>query len=176
MTGAEGVRYTDRYGNPILVRRAKKSDLPRITEIEELAFPKSPYPTYVFLWNLSCNPEGFLVAERCGEVAGYIIFETRPLSGEGHIVSIAVHPDHRRVGVGTVLMAEAERRIAEAGYDVVRLEVRESNFGARRFYERLGYRPERRVPRYYDDGETAIVMVKELRRDEEASPSRRVDR
>ncbi len=176
MTGGEGVRYTDKYGNTVLVRRARRSDVPRIVEIEDLAFPKSPYPTYVFLWNLSCNPEGFLVAEKNGEVVGYIIFETRPLSGEGHIVSIAVHPEHRREGIGTILMTEAERRILEAGYDVVRLEVRESNFGARRFYESLGYEPERRIPRYYEDGETALVMVKRLGRDEEASPSRRADR
>jgi len=158
------VEYTDREGRRVIVRRARRDDIPEITEIEELAFPKSPYPTYVFLYNLSNNPDGFLVAEVSGRVVGYIIFETRPWLNEGHIVSIAVHPDHRRRGIGTILMKEAERRIAERGYDVVRLEVRESNFGARRFYERLGYEVERREPGYYSDGETAVIMVKRLRK------------
>ncbi len=155
--------YVDRVGRRVVVRRAKRSDIPEIVEIEERAFPKSPYPTYVFLYNLSNNPEGFLVAEVENKVVGYVIFELRPWLGEGHIVSIAVHPDHRRAGIGTILMREAERRISEAGYETVRLEVRESNFQARRFYERLGYREERREHGYYSDGETAVIMVKKLK-------------
>ncbi|WP_457614976.1 ribosomal protein S18-alanine N-acetyltransferase [Methanopyrus sp.] len=157
--------YVDRTGRRVVVRRAKKSDIPEVVRIEERAFPKSPYPTYVFLYNLSNNPDGFLVAEVEGKVVGYIIFELRPWLGEGHIVSIAVHPDYRRAGIGTVLMREAERRILEAGYETVRLEVRESNFPARRFYERLGYGEERREHGYYSDGETAVIMVKRLKPD-----------
>ncbi len=161
----EGViEYVDRRGHRVRVRRAHRRDIPEITEIEELAFPKSPYPTYVFLYTLSNNPEGFLVAEVHGRVVGYVIFEVRRWLNEGHIVSIAVHPEHRRCGIGTILMREAERRIRERGCDVVRLEVRESNFPARRFYERLGYRVERREPGYYQDGETAVIMVKRLRK------------
>ncbi|WP_456483056.1 ribosomal protein S18-alanine N-acetyltransferase [Methanopyrus kandleri] len=165
MNGAVVVttEYVDRVGRRVVVRRAKRSDIPEVVEIEERAFPKSPYPTYVFLYNLSNNPEGFLVAEVGGKVVGYVIFELRPWLGEGHIVSIAVHPNYRRTGIGTILMREAERKIAEAGYETVRLEVRESNFPARRFYERLGYREERREHGYYSDGETAVIMVKKLK-------------
>ena len=31
--------YTDREGRRVIVRRARRGDIPEVTEIEELAFP-----------------------------------------------------------------------------------------------------------------------------------------
>ena len=42
------------------------------------------------------------------------------------------------------------------------LEVRRGNRAALRLYRRHGYRPVGMRPRYYDDGEDAILMLLEL--------------
>ena len=53
-----------------------------------------------------------------------------------------------------------------AGYASVRLDARRDNTRARKFYERLGFRPEREVRRAYADGTDAIrysVALDDLR-------------
>jgi ribosomal-protein-alanine N-acetyltransferase len=44
----------------------------------------------------------------------------------------------------------------------VKLEVRESNDRARSLYRRFGFERHHTVPRYYDDGEDALVLVADL--------------
>ncbi len=39
------------------------------------------------------------------------------------------------------------------------LEVRISNYSAKLFYQNYGFREEKRIRKYYGDGEDAIVMV-----------------
>ncbi len=56
-----------------------------------------------------------------------------------YVQMVAVDPDGRGQGVGTVLMAEAERRAREAGCVRLALDVDKRNTGAQRLYERLGY-------------------------------------
>jgi ribosomal protein S18 acetylase RimI-like enzyme len=42
------------------------------------------------------------------------------------------------------------------------LEVRASNHGAQKFYRVLDFRPSYVRPKYYPDGEAAVVMTKTL--------------
>jgi ribosomal protein S18 acetylase RimI-like enzyme len=57
-----------------------------------------------------------------------------------YVHQLAVAEDVRRLGVGRVLMARAERAAEQAGCSEVRLDHRQVNEGAHRFYEALGYR------------------------------------
>ena len=76
-------------------------------------------------------------------------------------MNIAVDPSQRRRGVGPELL---ERMIERAGPDEeYTLEVRPSNAHAITLYERLGFRPAGRRPRYYrDNGEDALIMWRTL--------------
>ena len=56
------------------------------------------------------------------------------------VASIAVSPSSRGLGVGTALMNAAEDRARSAGKRLLSLGVIGENDGARRLYERLGYR------------------------------------
>jgi len=88
-----------------------------------------------------------LVAECDGEIVGLIdvecelepgtVCEARPGLG-GMIWHLAVHPDHRRRGVATALLREAEHRARE--HDLVRLEAwtRDDPL-ARSWYESRGF-------------------------------------
>lgn len=79
---------------------------------------------------------------------------------EAHIVAIATHPAYRRRGIGERLLARALELAREREAKTVTLEVRVSNEPAQRLYEKYGFRPVGRRPRYYtDNGEDALIMT-----------------
>lgn len=63
----------------------------------------------------------------------------------GWLYALAVLGAYRGRDIGTKLVAEAERRLAALGCQKVNLQVRATNAGVIRFYERLGYGVEDRV-------------------------------
>lgn len=135
-------------------------DLDQVVEIERRSFP-TPWTRQAFVSELRDNAYAYYVVARLGgAVIGYAGMWV--LLDEAHITNIAVHPDHRRRGVGHLLLAELERLAAERGARRMTLEVRPSNKAALRLYERHGFRASGRRPRYYaDTGEDAIIMWKE---------------
>lgn len=153
------------------VRHAQRADLLAIHRIERASF-SNPWPYEAF--ERYVEARGFLVAvdpEKSGSgpideapVVGFVVGTLTPNHGEdfGHIKDLAVHPDARREGVGATLLSASIDRLAANDARTVKLEVRESNSGARRLYRTHGFDPFRRVPAYYDDGEDAIVMIKSL--------------
>ena len=86
---------------------------------------------------LRVNPEWFLV----GHIAGEIV-ATCMAGYEGHrgwINYLAVAPPHRRRGLATQLVREAEKRLGEAGCPKINLQIRTSNTGVIEFYKTLGF-------------------------------------
>jgi [ribosomal protein S18]-alanine N-acetyltransferase len=94
------------------------------------------------------------VVEQDGEVRGFLASrETAP--GEREILFIAVDPEWRRRGVARELLQNE----LNGSHGEWFLEVRESNVGAIRLYESLGFRAAGRREHYYPDPpESAIVM------------------
>jgi ribosomal protein S18 acetylase RimI-like enzyme len=83
------------------------------------------------------------VQQRTRELAGMLtITEVRPRTA--HIPQVAVGPSFQGLGVGTTMMEAAFRNLAEEGFKEVTLTVTDSNAGAVRLYERLGFRGFRR--------------------------------
>lgn len=78
--------------------------------------------------------------EARGKSAAAIVCEAGP--DEFYLDSLAVHPDFRGQGLGTLLLEEFGRLAAQAGWRKLSLLVEEHNGGARKLYERLGYAPE----------------------------------
>jgi GNAT superfamily N-acetyltransferase len=62
--------------------------------------------------------------------------------GLGEVVALYVDPDRHLGGVGRLLMAEARRRLREAGFTEALLWVLDGNDRAARFYEREGWSPD----------------------------------
>ncbi|RLE67442.1 MAG: hypothetical protein DRJ43_07425 [Thermoprotei archaeon] len=78
------------------------------------------------------------------------------------MISIAVHPEWRRRGVGKRLMLQLLEKMRRMGVRWVRLEVRVSNEAAINLYRRLGFSIEGVLKGYYRDGEDAYLMIKVL--------------
>ena len=139
-----------------MIRRFSFSDLDRILEIERQAFPKSPYDRITFVNLQWLYPKTFLIYvedsddREKGRILGYIIF-----SGDGHIISIAVHPAMRRKGIATKLL---ERMTRLPHIKRIWAEVRRGNEGAQAFYSSLGFQAVGVVTKYYGDEDALIVQ------------------
>lgn len=83
------------------------------------------------------------------KILGYIIF-----SEGGHIISIAVHPQHRKNGIGARLLRRALKTLHSK---IVWAEVRRSNQGAQAFYLKMGFQITGMVPNYYGNEDALIV-------------------
>ncbi len=79
---------------------------------------------------------------------------------EGELAKVAVHPDDRRRGVGEMLVRAMLTAASVRGIERCYLEVRESNFAARRLYVKLGFEPVGVRKRFYEKPtEDAVVML-----------------
>lgn len=81
---------------------------------------------------------------------------------EGHIANVGVHPDARGQGMGKILLTRMATACRALGGRAMTLEVRESNMPARRLYEKMGFASAGLRPRYYDNGENAVIMWRTL--------------
>ena len=103
----------------------------------------------------------FLVAERRGVVAGYVVAHSA--ADEGEILNLGVAAAHRRHGIGRELVERALAELTARGVRTVYLEVRASNAAARRLYETLGFAEVGRRSRYYRRPvEDAVVLSAKL--------------
>lgn len=130
------------------MRPARTSDLERIAAIQATALEASQWLPQDYL-AFDCD-----VAALDGQIAGFIV-SRRVAADEREILNVAVHPDFRRMGIATALIRAQCARWPGSHF----LEVRESNSGARRLYEGLGFEQVGARPAYYENPpETGIVM------------------
>lgn len=147
------------------IRKMTLDDLVEVMAIEHVAF-RHPWSADLFRRELLHDWSAILVAEDPAQpprqrIVGFIIFWL--VHDEVHVLNVASHPEFRRQGVAKALLAEAEVRGRTTRAVLATLEVRRSNAAALALYRAVGYRPVGVRPNYYaDDGEDAIVMIKEL--------------
>ena len=138
-----------------------KKDLPVIAEMEKDLFPESPWPEYEFLNEMEHNPfSNLAVYEENGEILGYmdwwITYE------QAQLANIAVARKAWGKGIGSLLMDECVRQSEKAGCEMLSLEVRVSNKRAIKLYEKYGFIRAAVRKGYYENGEDAHLMIKQL--------------
>ncbi len=67
----------------------------------------------------------------------------------GRILTLDIVPEARRMGLGSFLMEECERRLRLFGCQEMYLETAVNNEPALRLYRKLGYQILRTLPDYY---------------------------
>lgn len=80
------------------------------------------------------------------------------IADEAHVMNLAVDPNHQRRGVAAHLLSKLLTEAGDRGATGATLEVRASNEPALGLYGRFGFAEAGRRPRYYPDGEDAVIM------------------
>ncbi len=91
------------------------------------------------------------------QLVGFILGEPKPLRQMAWIATIAVLPEYRGRGIGSSLLVACEAALTQPR---IRLSVRASNEIALKMYTTFHYHQVGLWPRYFRDGEDAIVMEK----------------
>ena len=116
--------------------------------------------TFAYLFN-EPRSISYQVATAAGEMAAFA-FVLLNSDGTAHLTTIGVAPEHRRRGLATKLMGHLDEVLRIKGVSTIILELRASNFGAKRLYSDAGFSLINRLPKYYSDGEDGFLMVKSL--------------
>jgi ribosomal-protein-alanine N-acetyltransferase len=166
---------TETAGALVTIAPMLEADIPQVAAIDRASFPQpwseNSYRFEVrdnahahFIVALDPQPlaaQGWLdrlfgraVARHVVGYAGYWL-----VVDEAHVNTIAVHPEWRRRGIGDrllrALLADARKAHARSAT----LEVRVSNSAAQTLYRKYGFEPVGQRPRYYRDGEDALLMT-----------------
>lgn len=91
-------------------------------------------------------------APLAGYAGGWVV------DGDVQVLKVGVDPAFRRRGLGRALVARVAADARSLGARTASLEVRASNDGARALYGALGFKALGTRPRYYSDGEDALIM------------------
>ncbi len=130
-----------------------------IMVVEHLSF-KIPWSKDAFVQEITANKFArYFTARVNGMVAGYA--GLWKVYDEGHITNIAVHPEYRGIGVGSLLLEKMLQMAKDDDVTSMTLEVRKSNVVAQNLYSKYGFLVEGSRKAYYaDTGEDAIIMWK----------------
>jgi [ribosomal protein S18]-alanine N-acetyltransferase len=139
------------------LKALETADLESVERIERESYP-TPWSRSMFATELA-KPSSLCFGAHVerGELVGYLIVSR--YVDAWHIMNIAVAEDYRRRGIAGALL---ERLFAVTAGEAQRgytLEVRVSNTGAIRLYERLGFTARGLRRGYYTDNrEDALIM------------------
>ncbi len=148
----------------IRVRAARESDLDALLELEAEIFATDRLSRRGLRRLIRSPSAALLVAVHDRRPAGYALVLFRTTSVIGRLYSILVDPRAAGRGIGTALLAAAEKAARTRRATSIRLEVNERNRRAIRLYERAGYRRFGRYAAYYEDGAPALRYEKPLAR------------
>jgi len=136
------------------IRSMELHDIPAVATLEQVIYD-NPWSVRVFYDELALDNRHYIVAEDDAGIVGYgglLVVES-----DAHITTLAVDGSARRHHLGTRLMLALVEAAAGRGVKHITLEVRMSNEGAQRLYERFGFHPVGLRKNYYRD-EDALVM------------------
>ncbi len=135
------------------------ADLDEVLDIERRSFPE-PWSRGMFLHELKL-PFSTTILGRAAdpphELLGYVCWWL--IGDEVQILNIAVHPQHRRQGIGSALVQLVMREVEARAIRTVTLEVRRGNEAAIALYRDLGFSETGARRNYYGRGDDALLMT-----------------
>jgi len=130
-------------------------------EIEKVSFPnRKPFSEDYFRKLYQKYPEEFIVAKDKGKILGYAVGEAQKDCGK--IISIAVYPAWRKKGIGKELANFLIEYFKKKNLKKISLQVRKNNLAAISFYKNLGFQILKTIKNYYQNGDDAYLMKRNL--------------
>lgn len=143
----------------ISFRPMTMGDIPTVLDLERATYPQ-PWSEGIFRDELSLGDRIYIVAERGGEIVGFAGLML--VADDAHVTTLAVRPTARRDGLGTRLMLQLIAAGLERGARNLTLEVRATNAGAQRLYERFGLVTVGVRKHYYRDDDAVIMWATDI--------------
>ncbi len=150
----------------IILLKPEKELTEKVAKLDESIFHSSPWGLSSLSRAEASETEIYLAAclradgNASAELLGYVLFS---LLSDAEIYRIAVEPEHRRRGLGGLLIAGAEEVLREHRAERLFLEVREDNLPAVSLYRSRGFKEIGIRKAYYRDPCCdALVMEKIL--------------
>lgn len=140
------------------VQRLNRRHIPAVMELARKTLTEIYSPsTFIAIYERCA--EGCLVAVEGKELLGFAMgMETAPR--KGRILMLAVKPELRRRGIGSMLLTALVRQFAVRGIFSITLEVRTTNLEVLNFYRAHGFEVKRTIPKFYTDDTDAYEMEK----------------
>jgi ribosomal-protein-alanine N-acetyltransferase len=123
-------------------------DLPQVMVVERLSFAH-PWNEEAFAAEFTKPYSFFLGVRQDGQVVAVLLYWV--VFPEIHILSLGVHPDHRRQGLASWLLGVLLEMGPDMECEKIDLEVREHNLAGQKLYESMGFDRVGRRKRYYTD-------------------------
>jgi len=143
------------------LREYAPADFDVLHQLDRICYPRGiAYSKRTLRWFLAQRGAICLIAEINSKIAGFILADQQARAA--HIVTIDVAPGERRHGVGTVMMAEVEKRLAALGVREIYLETATNNAAGAAFWQRLGFHTVGLMAGYYLGRQDAYAMAKRL--------------
>ena len=137
-------------------------DIDAILPLENELYHK-PWQKKDYEYELNDNPFAYylkLVNKDNQEIMGFIGFWIKFEQAE--ITKVSIAKKYQGYKLSKLLMADAEQRIRLAECENITLEVRVSNVVAINLYKSCGLNIVATRKKYYENGEDAYLMLKEL--------------
>jgi len=138
----------------------KEEDIAAVVAIEKTSF-SLPWSETSFAKELYRPRSIPKVAVLDDTIAGYICIDY--VVDEGHILNLSVHPDYRKRNIATALVEDAIEELKTKACRFIYLEVRASNYTARKLYKSFGFSVIGNRKNYYvGPVEDAVIMMLEI--------------
>lgn len=142
-----------------MIRVCKKGEFDKLVEILKLSFEKASLDKRIedtigkildISWwerksldvkrEFNSNPKGTFVKIINNNIAGFITTFIEKESKTGRIMTLDVHPNYQKKGIGTELLNYVLKYFKALKIRLVRIEVMEDNIVALKLYEKTGFK------------------------------------
>jgi ribosomal protein S18 acetylase RimI-like enzyme len=150
-----------------LVRKARLQDLDALLHLEHSSFTTDLLSRARMRHWIKATNGILLVAinpEKPNVPLGYCLACLRKNSTTVRLYSLATAATARGLGIGALLLRNVESHALKAGCTRARLEVAEHNANAIRLYQKMDYQQFDYLPGFYEDGQNALRLQKNLKK------------
>lgn len=144
---------------PVTFRMLQVADIPVLVDLEREIYPQ-PWSEGIFQDELTRDDRVYIAAVVDEEVVAFAGLML--VNEDAHVTTLAVRPVERRVGLGTRLMLQLIAAALERGAHNLTLEVRATNTGAQRLYEKFGMVAVGVRKHYYRDDDAVIMWATDI--------------
>jgi ribosomal protein S18 acetylase RimI-like enzyme len=138
---------------------AKIKDLPELIELDKICVKEEKFTKNQWKYFLSKAKSLVFIASIEGKIIGSIVILLRKHVANARIYILNVHPEYRRIGVGSLLMEVTIKFLREKGYKKVTMETGINNQAAINLYISKGFIVDKILEKYYINGMDAKHLM-----------------